>query len=375
MKEHFENTNQSPLFKRIGKIINFIDEAKKKHTKSDTLIEYLDIVRNILSDSQVEGNKINIAKLHEAIHFIETISVEKKSFFWEKDAATLADIFVTRKEAILPESERAQPTPVTVTGKLPRKYHEIFGPIHCTLYDLAIENKILKQNSITPNSQEKSKPAWKERYRGEGEITNQVVGNWQASRMKLGESTEKASKDYLRNVGVRGMHARIEEDIKPLLQYLVNCTNYQEDDKDILQQWLEHNGHQSNKDFINLLAHAGAIISEKEVVLGGAKTDELNWTVENGEIVMNIDISINSLIMNNKIYINNKHMKLVETDSPPKTTESPLLRFQSQVKLHINEDHVVEPQISQMIVTSYTNDLQPSDELLQQNSPVSRINQ
>ena len=286
-------------------------------------------------------------------------------------------ICLKKNEAILSTSERSQPSPTSVNrSQLPRKYHDIFGQIHGTLYDLAQEHMKLQPYGLTQNKQQKGlKPAWEiSNPKEDDEVMNQEIGNWQAGQMKLREATDKATRDYLRNVSVRGMYANTEEDIEHLLQYLVDCSKYKNNnDKDILRQWLAHNGHQGNKDFINFLAHAGGIISKEGVVLGVSQTDELNWTIENGDIVMNIDISVHSLIMNDRIYANDKNGHMVVTDSPEniKKTGAPLLRFQSQVKLHINNDQVVEPQVTRLIVTSYTSDLQPSDKLVSQNSAIS----
>ncbi len=382
MEEKVEQPNPTDLLRKIELIIKFIDTAKKEYKKSHSLVGNLEVVKQILTSSRLEGNKVNMAKLHEAIHFIETIPVEKKRFFWEKNATTLAELFVEKEEAILPESERAQTSPTAVNradlDKLPRKYHETFGRIHATLYDLVQEHMNLQQTNVTQNKQKGLKPAWEISYpKTDNEIMSQEIGKWQATQMKLRDSTDKASKDYLRNVSVRGMFANTEDDIKHLLQYLVDCSKCNNNDKETLLQWLAHNGHQGNKDFINQLAHAGALISEEGVVLGVSKTDELNWTIENGEIVMNIDFSVHSLIIDGRIYTHNDTMNMVATDSPEniKKTGTPLLRFQSQVKLHINDEKIVEPQVTRLVVTSGTNDLQPSNQLLPQNSAINTLKQ
>lgn len=369
MEEKLEDPQSSKLLKTVEAVMSFIEKSRSENPNVPGVINNLNHVHLLLNQS-IKDNKVNIAKLHEAVHFLERIGVEENKYrFWEGHEHQLAEIMVKNKEIILPESERQQPALTDFAHnssyRLPRnkRYFNIFGSIHGTLQDMLRDYMPFQKTRIVPNKITKVPSTWEFVYspNEEGEVMNQSIGRWQASRMTLKTTPDRASFDYQRTISIRGMVAQNEEDIENLLQYLVEGSKYKEQEKETVKKWLRHNGDQDNLRFIDLLIGSGEFTAQKSAAILKTTHGGLNWTLEDGAIVMNIDLNVFALIIEGTNYINNNKMEMIEQSDVEQISSEgpPLLRFQAKITLSVNEEHVVEPRVSLIKVTSYTPNLQP----------------
>lgn len=356
---------------KLEKILTYIKENQQIALKNgDTaLLEHLNQVNKILKESINPSDKrIDPDKIYEAVHYIETINIQKKSslgFFESSAGGTLAELLAENGETILPASELKRQTG-TFAAPLASKHHEIFGAIHTSLwknFSSELSSGVLKAWSFSYPKNEK------------GEVINDAIGEWQSALMKLSEPPNKAFHDFHRNIGIEGISVKTEEQMDYLLWKLVAMTNYPEEDQAILIKWLKSNGGQENNRFIDLLLMGKEFTPEMATNMSSISTKQ-NWTLKEGKIVFECDVTNYALGIEGNPYVNKNTQTLEEATidelaefkenikrGVQKTDILPMLRFKADVELHINEEKRVEPRIVKLDVTSYNEQLSSPERL------------
>ncbi|HRD70771.1 MAG TPA: hypothetical protein PK657_11565, partial [Legionella sp.] len=95
--------------------LNISAESSKKirpNNLNDSLIFHLNALKSILMHSIKRDNAgaatINIAKIHEALHYIETIPLKNKVQFFKKKSNTISEQLKKMKRIVLPENDFKQ---------------------------------------------------------------------------------------------------------------------------------------------------------------------------------------------------------------------------------------------------------------------------
>ncbi|QBR83667.1 hypothetical protein E3983_04410 [Legionella israelensis] len=354
---------------KVDKIIEYIEDfiANKLNKKSDieSLEFHLYVIKSILKESKVGGTEENIAKIHEALHYIEGIKIQTKpSFFSDGKLTTMEELLLSHGEVLLPEHDKSF-LPLTVLhynpAPLPEKHHKIFGTIHASLRFYFKEHLQYERDESNLKSNKFPKAAWSFSYlpeEDEEEILNQPIGKWQNLLMMLSDTPKKAYVDFTRDTSILGMVGKTEKDVDRLLDYLIFLSDYKEEDKAMLMGWLQNNGGQENNRFIDLLLMSGEYTH-------GVLTDNcysqcllMDWCIENGKIVFNCDVISYTVQINGELKANDKGSLIVIEPEEMKTRSTPILRFQAKIQLELTEDNLlVKPTMVNLNVTSFTNDL------------------
>ncbi|MGC1182566.1 hypothetical protein [Legionella sp.] len=350
----------------IDALIDSIEEKISTGNYSKEIIQHLCFIKSILKQGMHPNGNVNIAKIHEALHYIETIEITKKSFFFQHTEILMADALSKNKETILPEHER-QLKSLSFSQKNPHqaitsKDYSVFGLIHKTLSDLVINRLQFEKNAKNRLKLKKSPEVWVYEYPVvKGQVMNQAVGEWQADRMKLASSQyepQKAYTDFQRNISIRGMIGQTEDEVTDLLNYLVVATNYSLDEKKSIKYWLEMKGGQDNNRFLDLLIASGAFTSQMGSALLKTTSLEQNWTLENGKIIFFYESMVHALFVDGEVWVNNGLGVLAKEPDPEQITSEinqPLMHVCAKIELNINSDHKVIPQIIALKIISFTN--------------------
>lgn len=365
----------SVMEEKLKKILAYIKENQQIAIKNDdkALLEHLNQVNKILKESiNPSDERIDPDKIYEAVHYIETIKIQKKSgllgFFDSSTGGNLAELLAENGETILRASELKRQTD-TFAAPLASKHHEIFGAIHKSLWEnfsSELSSGILKAWSFSYPKNEK------------GEVINDAIGEWQSNVMKLSENPNKAFLDFHRNIGIDGKSAKTLEHMDYLVGKLVAMADYPKEDQAILIQWLKSNGGQDNNRFVDLLLMSQEFTPELATNFSSISTKQ-NWTLREGKIVFECDVTNYALGIEGNPYVN-KNTKTLE--EPTKTTIDeliefkkdikqgaqktgilPMLRFKADVELYINDEKRVEPRIVKLDVTSYNEQLTSPERL------------
>lgn len=348
----------------IDEIINDIENnLLPDYIKSNnqTLVFHLSYIKSILKQSSEADGTINIAKVHEALHYIETIKTEKPvSFFSSNSQRTIADC-LSAKDIILPETERSQ-RPIAFSSKekpqaIPRASYKMFKTIHDKLTDAASGYLQYAKNEQVKRSLPNQKTAWSFPYPKDKtqEVMNQSIGDWQATQMELSDTPQKAYNDFTRDISIRGMVGKTDKDVDNLLDYLIAGANYTKPEETIIATWLKRNGGQENNRFIDYLIMSGAYTQDSPAANLRSESIEQGWTVEDGKIVMNCDIVSYALLIDGKVYSheNSRQLNEIEDTETVSQLKKPLLRFQAKISLDINDRGQVKPSIIDLKVSSF----------------------
>ncbi|MDI9818465.1 MULTISPECIES: hypothetical protein [unclassified Legionella] len=351
----------------INRIIDHIEtKLLPVHTKKEDepLLFHLITVKSLLKQSIQTDEKVNIAKIHEVLHCIETIGIKQKSgFFGQSTPLTMAEILEKHGERILPQEERQQ-LPLFLAydtrPKLETKCHELFGPIHHSLYEAAKPWLQYEENANIHKSLNPPKTIWTYTYptNDNKEILNDPIGVWQASQMNLSSSLTKAYTDFKRDISIRGIKSNTDEDIDALLEYLLESSDYPPGEKPKIKQWLERNGGQDNNRFFDLLLANGEYSGEPGSANLSSKSLEANWTIEDGKVVMNISMVSYAMLIEGRCFVNSRSGDLIAVEPDATSKEGPpLLQLQAKIKLSVNDNNRVKPSVVALEVTSFNKEL------------------
>lgn len=366
---------------KIDVLVEHIENKLLAVKQSSAIEQHLYYIKSILKQSETHDDRINIAKIHEAIHYIETIKIEQYTTFFAPQSRSMAELLQRHEEVIFPDRER-RVRPLSLQSKqqsdaVIAKSHTLFGPIHGTLMDMILERLQFAKNAEI-NAQIKNPPvAWEYEYPlDEGEVMNQAIGEWQAARMEFPESQDELQKDYKdfqRNISIRGLTGKSADEVTDLLTYLVCAANYPEHDKAAIKYWLQERGGQDNNRFLDLLLMSGEFTACMESGILKTRGIEQNWTLECGKIVLFYESVVYALMINGSICVNDGRGGLSKELNPEKIKSEnnlPLMRVRAKIELNINSNHNVVPQITALSVTSFSPNLvkpEPLEQTLQFN--------
>jgi hypothetical protein len=352
------------LITHIDKMIGDTSSKPELSENDLALNMHLFSVKYTLQQSLMHDGTINIAKIHTALKYIETIPITERpaGFFGTRGARTMGEILAEHEAVLLPESEKTQPKRASSKLPIEGKYHRIFGPIHHTLYEEAVDylqyakNKRLQESIKTPEA------AWTFAYpreRDSGEIMTQEIGEWQAAQMPLSQDRTHAYRDFERDVSIRGMTGRNDKDVDALLQYLIDGADYTENEKTLILEWLKSNGGQDNNRFVDLLAASGVFTGDKHATLLKSRGIEQNWTIAaDGKIVMDYDVAIYALMIDGVPHVSSvtgtlEAVEDIERIDGMIKTRPPLLNIKARLMLNVDPEHHVQPSIVELNVASF----------------------
>ena len=338
---------------------------------------HLVYIKSILKQSEHDDESINIAKILEAIHYIEGIKIENKSFFFNSEKILMANLLHEHEEIILPAHERKQKTttfpPKELNYPVSPNTHTIFGRIHNTLIDLVQDRLQFEKNAQLLATIKRTPPIWNYKYAAEeGGVMNQAIGEWQAAQMEPLEPDSDAKKafiDFIRAVSIRGMTGKSFEEVADLLSFLVSAANYSSDEKKLITHWLEHKGGQDNNRFLDFLLMQGEYTNGDHSALLKSRGVEQNWTLENGKIVLFYDCFAYALVINGDVKVNDGFGRLINNENPETidlNSNLPVMRIRAKIELHIDSNQAVIPQITFLNAISYSPDLKQPAPLLNQ---------
>ncbi|WP_133137349.1 hypothetical protein [Legionella rowbothamii] len=358
--------NVDEVHNRVNKIIAYIEENFPN--PDEAVNRHFIYIKSLLkqSFSGDSSNEINIAKLYEAIHYIETIKIRTQSSFFSRSSTTvmsMADKMVEKGECILPIHERAQkaiigtPSP----GPVPAKAEKYFGAVHHALVDLLSARYQFLKNEEKQEKIKKAPLKWNYNYPLDdelGEVMNQSIGEWQAHHSLMKSDPTKAYTDFKRDIYIRGITAKTDQEVDDLLEYLVKSSSYSLEDQKVIKQWLQSNGGQEMNRFLDLLLVSGEFTPYPAALVNTASLEQ-GWSIENGNVVFSYEAVIYSINMEGDIRVNNGKGQLVIEDNPENIkgksgnySVPPLMKIKSKIELNINEG-VVTPSITALNVESY----------------------
>ncbi len=363
------------LHNRVNGIIAYIE--KNFPHPDEAVNTHFIYIKSLLKQSS-SSDEVNIAKLYEAVHYIETIKIRPQSSFFSSQSnkvMTMADKMVQKGEFILPAQERAQ-KPISVissAGPVPVKSDEYFGAVHHALVELISSRYQFLKNEEKYEKVKKAPVIWSYNYPLDeelGEVMNQSIGEWQAHHTPLQSESTKAYRDFKRDICIRGITARSDEEVQDLLDYLVKGSSYSLEEQKVIKQWLEANGGQDMNRFLDLLLISGEFTPTPSSLVNTESLQQA-WSIENGKVVFSYESVIYSINMDANVYVSNGKGQLVVEENPEKIKDKlgnyhvpPLMRVQSKIELNIN-DGVVTPSITGLSVQSHSSGLvEPSSKIL-----------
>jgi hypothetical protein len=350
----------------IDNIRAFIEKTRlNAATKKDTavLIVHLNHIDRLLEDSvNPKDNSIDPDKIYEAVHYIETIKLQKTrhrfGFFGNTNMNRMGELFAKNGETILPVTELDRGTE-SISVPLETKHHNLFGTIHRSLWQ-----------AFSTQLRSTALKAWSFSYplNEAGDVMNQAIGEWQSQQMKLSETTQSAYADFTRDITIDGHKSTDDKQATGYIEDMIVRSNYPEDQKEAIKTWISHNGGQNNNRFIDLLLMEKEYTKDPAANLTSTSAKQ-NWTIKNGKIVFEFDITSYGLLIDGGTYINKNGTQLEEATieelielkenkhDAQKLGIFPILRFKAEVELGIIDKHVVEPRVIALNVTSYNDQL------------------
>jgi hypothetical protein len=366
----------------LDQVTTIITRIQNDSQKNPVTNEHLLHIKSLLKQSIVsEGDEINIAKIYEAIHFIETIpiKVQRYSLFFKKteEVVTMADLMSKKGEIILLEQERRQ-LPISLKSAanvVPAKTEEQFSSIHHDLVELISDRyQYLKDAQKREALQKKPKVAWDYDYPVDEvikEVMNHAIGEWQNQYTEMNSDRTKAYGDYKRDVSIRGITAKSDKEVEDLLEYLMMDTDYSARDNPLIKQWLQANGGQDMNRFLDTLLYQGEFTSHEESSLLNTMGIEQRWSVENAKVVFSYESVVYTINMDGNIWANDERGNLKIKDDPETIKDKsgkyhvpPLMRVKSKIELNVNEKGAVVPSITALNVQSYSAGLIKPDAML-----------
>ena len=360
---------ESKIYKNVISVLNHIDDVllpeslKERKELGFNLIA----IKYLLKQGLKENGTINMAKILEALHYIETRKMAKDGgFFSNKSFQVVGDILFADKNQVLPKMDREQASNVAIKSNpyqtLPQQDYNNLKFIHQALWDIALISCNFSPTTRLQNMREKFKPTSIVSYPANeyGEIMNQIIGEWQADMMQINtESPENAYVDFARDITIRGMRGVDNEVIDDLLTYLVDSSDYSDEEKGKMMQWLKCNGGQSNDGFMSAIFCSGQLTNDQPVTISFIESLEYNWSVNNGKIVLNCETVSFCLIVDGLFGINDAKMNLKWDAEPPVKAKltSPLTGYQVQVELNLDETGMVIPCVTKLDVISFSKNL------------------
>ena len=355
---------------RVNRIIAYIE----RHLPSpdDVVNTHSIYIKSLLKQSFAgsDRDEINIAKLYEAIHYIETMKIRTPpSFFsWQNEKLmTMADKMVQKGEYILPVHERAQKaiSVISSAGPVPVKAEKHFGAIHHALVELVSERYQFLKNEEKHEKVKKASLSWSYNYPLDdelGEVMNQSIGEWQAHHTPMRAEPTKAYKDFKRDICIRGITAATDTEVDDLLDYLVKGSSYSLEEQKAIKRWLQSNGGQDMNRFLDLLLMSGEFTPNPSSLVN-TESLEQGWSIEKGKVVFSYESVIYSINMDGDVMVDNGKGQLVIEENPETIKNKsgnysvpPLMRVKSKIELNINEG-VVTPSITALNVQSYNSAL------------------
>ncbi|WP_428411510.1 hypothetical protein [Legionella sp.] len=351
---------------RVNAIIGYIE--RNFPSPDEAVNTHFIYIKSLLKQSSagINSDEINIAKLYEAIHYIETIEIRTKpSFFFQQKAkaTTMADKMVQKGECILPVHERSQKaiSVTTSVGSVPVKAEKHFGAVHHALVELVSSRYQFLKNEEKNVKVKKAPLSWNYNYPLDeelGEVMNQSIGEWQARQTLMKSDPTNAYSDFKRNIYVRGITATTDKEADDLLEYLVQGSSYSLEQQKVIKQWLQSNGGQDMNRFLDLLLMGGEFTPNPSSLVN-VETIEQGWSIENGKIVFSYESVIYSMNMDGDVRVSNGKGRLVIEENLENIKDKsgnysvpPLMRVKSKIELNISEG-VVTPSITALNVQSY----------------------
>jgi hypothetical protein len=355
---------------RVNGIIAYIernfpspDEAVNTH-----FIYIKSLLKQSFSGSN--SNEINIAKLYEAIHYIETIKIRAQPSFFSQSSTTvmtMADKMAQKGECILPVQERTQKaiSITTSAGPVPVKSEKHFGAVHHALVELLSARYQFLKNEEKHEKVKRAPLRWNYNYPLDdelGEVMNQSIGEWQAHHTPMQAEPTKAYRDFKRDICIRGITATTDKEADDVLEYLVKGSSYSLEQQKVIKQWLQSNGGQDMNRFLDLLLISGEFTPNPSSLVN-TESMEQGWGIEHGKIVFSYESVVYSINMDGDVRVNNGKGQLVIEENPETIkgksgnySVPPLMRVKSKIELNINEG-VVTPSITALNVESYNSAL------------------
>lgn len=208
---------------RVNELISYIE---KNINKNDTTVnEHLFYIKSLLKQSlPLDGEKINIAKIYEAIHYIETMRIKVPHSIFSEKVVTMAELMSKKGEVLLPAYERKQ-KPINLKhqiGTVSASAENQFGSLHHALVELiSLRYQFLKEEELRTKTKKPS-IAWNYDYPLDesNEIMNQAIGEWQAKYIKkilMQRKLTGISKE------LRAFEASLQKPIKRQKIYWIIC--------------------------------------------------------------------------------------------------------------------------------------------------------
>lgn len=352
---------------RVNELISYIE---KNINKNDTTVnEHLFYIKSLLKQSlPLDGEKINIAKIYEAIHYIETMRIKVPHSIFSEKVVTMAELMSKKGEVLLPAYERKQ-KPINLKhqiGTVSASAENQFGSLHHALVELiSLRYQFLNEEELRTKTKKPS-IAWNYDYPLDesNEIMNQAIGEWQAKYIKKNSDATKAYGDFKRTTSIRGLTAKTDKEAEDLLDYLLAGSNYPQGCENTLRQWLQANGGQDINRFLDTLMLSGEFTPEKMTSLLNTKGIEQVWCIEDGKVVFLYTPIVYSLSIDGEIMINDGTGKLAATAEPEHIQDKktgdyrvlPIMEVNAKIELNVVGDEVI-PSITKLSVTSYSPDL------------------
>ena len=349
---------------KVSAAIKYIEDNFP--TSDKKVNEHLLYVRSLLKQSLREGDsEINIAKVYEAIHYIECIPLKRSLSFFSQPS--MGQLMQAKKEIILPERERSQ-TPITLPAspKVSANSDERFGPIHKKLVEvLSPQYQFLKNEALRKKVKAPS-IAWNYDYPlEENEVMNQAIGEWQNIISPLNNDAIKAHRDFMRDFSIKGVVPKTPTEIDDLLEYLLQGSSYSQQDRVIIKQWLHANGGQDINRFLDSLLISGEFTPEQTAALLNAKAIDQGWSIEKGKVVFFYEPIVYSMNIDGEIYVNSGRGGQLRSENDPEKIKDksgnyrvpPLMKIRSQIELNVDGNGHVIPSITALNVQSYSPDL------------------
>ncbi|PWY56192.1 hypothetical protein DGG96_07575 [Legionella qingyii] len=352
---------------RVNLLISYIEKNVGKN--NTTVNEHLFYIKSLLKQSlPLEGEEINIAKIHEAIHYIETMKIKVPHSIFSEKLVTMADLMRNRGEVILPAYERKQ-KPINLRHPIDAvsaSAENQFGSLHNALVALIMPHYQFLNEEKLRKTTKKPSIAWNYDYPldDSNEIMNQAIGEWQANYIKRNSDATKAYRDFTRSTSIRGLTATTNKEVEDLLDYLIAGSDYPQDCGNNIRQWLQANGGQDINRFLDTLMLSGEFTPEETTSLLNTKGIEQVWCIENGKVVFLYSPIVYSLCMERGIMINDGTGKLTATQNPEHIKDNktgnyrvlPIMDVKAKIELNAVGDEVI-PSITKLSVTSYSSDL------------------
>ena len=345
---------------------------KNRQNINESLIFHLSALKSILMQSIKRNNAdpaiINIAKIHEAIHYLETIPLKNKVQFFKKKSSTISEQLKKTKRIVLPENELNQPSLIKYGLEkfysLSSSQEQFFIELHTTLF-ASFENYLSYKN--TPMNQKKLsfKPAWIYSYplENDSEVSNPSISEWQKETMedRPGDNLNAAFEDFIRSISIKGVVGKNENDVENLLEYLFDNTIYPEEDKEMLKAWTKTKGGQIMDVITAKLLFHGELSHQSMEILKSVSIED-NWTVAEGKAIRIIDRVIYGLDFNNEYHYwsNGRLTPTVDYEPINDPASKPILRIEVKIQLDIENKQVV-PKVIHLTISSHTHDLIPAN--------------